>query len=180
MTDRERYCRFQAIDRAYRDGDMAALRHALGDPEDFPNCSQPFELAAGDRPLEYAVDWSPRAFVAELLAAGADPNHPDPGGFPALIAALSSERGDRLEILKLLLDHGADPDQPGINDWTPLHYAVARRDMQAIGLLLDHGADPEARTRIDDYITPLEAAESGGFNDGAAALRGHLAKRTAP
>src|SRR5260221_11055172 len=98
MTDRERHRNFQAIDRAYREGDMAALRRALGEPPDFPNCRQPFELCVGDYPLGYAIYWSPLAFIAELLPAGADPNYPDQAGFPSLIAALSSPRNDRIGI----------------------------------------------------------------------------------
>jgi ankyrin repeat protein len=180
MTDCERQRSFQAIDRAYREGDMAALRRALGEPGDFPNCRQPFELGVGDHPLEYAVYWSPLAFIAELVAAGADPNYPDQAGFPSLVATLSSARSDRLEVLRLLLDNGADVAQRGVNDWTPLHYAAALRDLPAVRLLLDRGADPEARTRIDDYSTPIEDAEARGFGEGAAAMRVRLAERSRP
>ena len=76
-----------------------------------------------------------------------------------MIAALSTDRPDRLELLRLLLSRGADVAQHGLNDWTPLHYAVSRDDVPAIELLLAHGADVNARTRIDDFTTPLEEAE---------------------
>jgi ankyrin repeat protein len=59
----------------------------------------------------------------------------------------------------------------GVNDWTPLHYAVSRRDVEAIRLLLLSGADPSLRTRIDDYETALEGAEEAGFEAGAFLLR---------
>ena len=91
-----------------------------------------------------------------LLELGADPNYGDHAGFPALIAALSSDRADRYELLELLLSFGADPGQRGLNDWTPLHYAAASDDTEGIELLLARGADPTARTRIDDFATPLE------------------------
>ena len=60
MTDQGKNHRnFQILDRAYRTGDLDALRTALGNPTDFPNCRQPHELGVGDLPLEYAIYWSP-------------------------------------------------------------------------------------------------------------------------
>ena len=162
--------RFRAADKAYRDGDMAGLRAALGNPSDFPNGLQPAALAVGDYPLEYAIYWSPVPFIGELLDLGADPNYPDCDGFPSLLAALSSGRPETGEILRLLLDRGANPDQRGFNDWTPLHHAVALRDLKALKLLLDRGADPTLRTRIDDLSTPLEDARTLGFVEAVSLL----------
>ena len=64
----DRHTRAMAADAAYRAGDLEALRKALDDPPDFPNCRQPPELGVGDHPLEYAIYWSPFAFIAELIA----------------------------------------------------------------------------------------------------------------
>ena len=162
--------RFRAADKAYREGDMAALRAALDHPSDFPNGLQPAALAVGDYPLEYAIYWSPVSFIGALLDLGADPNYPDCGGFPSLLAALSSGRPETCAILRLLLDHGADPDQRGINDWTPLHHAVALRDLKALKILLEYGADPTLRTRVDDLSTPLEDALSIGLAEAVPLL----------
>jgi uncharacterized protein len=115
----------QSVHDAYVRGDLAALRAALGDPSDFPNCLQPFDLAVGDYPLEYAIYWSPLAFIEQLIKLGADVNYPDQTGFPSLIAALCSRSPDKLRIVELLLASGADVGQRGVNDWTPLHYAAA-------------------------------------------------------
>ena len=174
----ERYRDHQSVHDAYVRGDLAALRAALDDPPGFPDCRQPFELAVGDYPLEYAIYWSPREFVAELIARGADPNYPDPAGFPPLIAALSARRSGRNDIVRLLLERGADVGQRGINDWTPLHWAVVERNLEAVRLLLAHGADPDARTRIDDCTSPLEDAEAAGFSEAVELMRGaHAGKR---
>ncbi|SIO64035.1 Ankyrin repeat [Bradyrhizobium erythrophlei] len=168
---RRKYRVFKAIDDAYRKGDIDALLVALGDPADFPNSLHPRDLGLGDCPLEYAIYWSPLAFIETLLNHGANPNYPDRAGLPSLIAALSTDRPDRLELLRLLLSRGADIAQRGLNDWTPLHYAVSRDDVPAIELLLAHGADVNARTRIDDCTTPLEEAERSNHKRVVDALK---------
>lgn len=169
--------RFKSVDGAYREGDLEALKTALGDPADFPNCLQPSELAVGDYPLEYAIYWSPLSFVETLMEVGADPNYPDTSGFPSLIAALSSDRADKQELLNLLLDSGAHLDQRGLNDWTPMHYAVNLRDLEAIRSLLSHGADAAHRTRIDDCTTPLEDARAMGLTEAVALFEENLSRR---
>jgi ankyrin repeat protein len=158
-----------AIHEAYQRGDLCALKLLLGDPPDFPNCPGP--AGVGDIILEYAIYHSPLPFIRTLLELGADPNYRDDAGFPSLIAALSTDRVDRYEIVELLLSFGADIDQRGLNDWTPLHHAAAHDDLEAIALLLAHGADPSARTRIDDHATPLEEAEHLGRAAAARMLR---------
>jgi uncharacterized protein len=158
-----------AIHEAYKQGDLEALKALLGDPADFPNCRRP--ASVGEIILEYAIYHSPLAFIRPLLDLGADPNYQDHAGFPSLIAALSSARADRYEIVELLLAFAADLQQRGLNDWTPLHYAVANDDLEGIQLLLAHGADPNARTRIDHYATPLEEAEHLGRAEAVRLLR---------
>jgi len=170
--DRRRIAaQFAVVDQAYRLGDLARLREALGDPSDFPNCRQRPDLGVADHPLEYAIYWSPFVFIEELLAAGADPNYPDPAGFPSLIAVLSSGRPDLHDILRLLIERGADVDQRGLNDWTALHYAVNQRDLDGVMILLENGADPGVKTRIDDCTSPLEDAERMGFTKAVELLR---------
>jgi ankyrin repeat protein len=167
--------RFQKIDAAFREGDLAALRAAVEDPASIPN--GPMPLAIGPC-LEYAIYHSPIAFIRTLLEAGADPNLDDHSGFPALIAALSCHqpapgartRPDVTEIIALLLSFGADPDQRGINDYTALHMAVAVNHLDAVPMLLGAGANPTLRTRIDDYETARELAEKAQRMDIAAML----------
>ena len=160
--------KFRKIDEAFRLGDLAALRAAVDDPGSVPN--GPMPLAIGPC-LEYAIYHSPLPFIRTLLEIGADPNPADHAGFPPLIAALSCSRqqpgapgrGDTAEIIQLLLSFGADPNQRGLNDYTPLHMAVGERNLRAVEILLDAGADPRLRTRIDDCETPREMAEKAGL-----------------
>jgi ankyrin repeat protein len=177
-SDAERcaeYENFKKIDAAFRAGDLAALRAAVDDPASVPNGPMPLTIGSC---LEYAIYHSPLPFIRTLLEIGADPNPADHAGFPPLIAALSCSRPrpgapgrpDVLEILKLLLAFKSDPDQRGINDYTPLHMAVSENNLPAVDLLLQAGTDPRLRTRIDDCETPREMAENAGLREIAELL----------
>jgi ankyrin repeat protein len=169
--------KFRAIDAAFRAGDLDALRAAVDDPDAIPNGVMPITIGPC---LIYAIYHSPIAFIRTLLEIGADPNAPVDDGFPPLIAALSCSRTqpgsparpDVADIIALLLSFGTDPDQRGLNDYTPLHMAVAEQNVGAVKLLLDAGADPALRTRIDDCETPLEMATQAGLDEIARLLAG--------
>ena len=167
--------RLQRIVQAFLTGDLEGLRAAVDDPSGIPNGQMPITVGSC---LVYAIYRSPLAFIRTLLEIGADANAPVDDGFPPLIAALSctrqvpgsKPRTDVDDVLKLLLSFGADPNQRGINDYTPLHMAVGEGNALAVQILLDGGADPEVRTRIDDCETPLEMARSTGRADIIAIL----------
>jgi ankyrin repeat protein len=173
--EREYHARFRRIDAAFHAGDVGALREAVGDAEGWIEAVLPPAIGPS---LEYAIYHSPLRFIETLLELGANPTPEDHAGFPPLIAALSctnehagtKSRLDVLDVLTLLLRHGADPHQRGINDYTALHMAVAERNAGGVELLLRHGADPTLRTRIDDVETPREMAEGAGLVEIAAML----------
>jgi hypothetical protein len=178
LTDDDRCAeaeRFERIDDAFRRGDLDALRAAVDDPALIPNGRLPETIGSC---LVYAIYHSPLAFIRTLLEIGADPNVPVDDGFPPLIAALSctrdvpggNRRTDVNEIVRLLLAFGTDANQRGINDYTPLHMAVAERNLLAVQQLLDHGADAGVRTRIDECETALEMAKAAGYADASALL----------
>ena len=77
---------------------------------------------------------------AALIVAGACDEQPHDS--PLIQAA----RTGSLDTIKLLLDSGADVNQPGPtgDDWdaTPLQHAILARQSGAVRLLLDRGADP--------------------------------------
>jgi hypothetical protein len=179
MTTEDERCaearKFRRLHEAFKSGDLEALRAAVDDPALVPNGAIPHTIGSC---LVYAIYHSPLPFIRTLLEIGADPNAPADDGFPPLIAALTctreepgaNTRSDVDEILRLLLSCGTDPNQRGINDYTPLHMAVAERNAHAVQILLDAGADPELRTRIDEYETPLEMAQAVGLDAIAALL----------
>lgn len=158
---------FRRLDAAFRSGDFLALQRELGQTPGFPNINA---CPAIGPCLTYAIYHSPIDLVAELLAAGADPDWPADDGFPPLIAALScsdaapgfTARTDVHDLVALLIAHHADVGQRGLNDYTPLHWAAGQGDLLAVEQLLAAGADPDAITHIDDFETPLEVAAAAG------------------
>ena len=70
--------RFEKIDAAFRNGDLAALRAAVEDPTAIPNGPMPRSVGPC---LEYAIYHSPIAFIRQLLEIGADPNLDDQSAF---------------------------------------------------------------------------------------------------
>ena len=81
-----------------------------------------------------------------------------------------------VDIIELLLSFGADSNQRGLNDYTPLHMAVSEHNLPAVELLLKGGADPRLRTRIDDCETPREMAENVGLRNIVELLAAHEAR----
>ncbi len=103
--------------------------------------------------------------VAELLAAGADPNATRPGYYTPLQDAVEElqppgEVGG-LDAMVLLLRHGAMVDgRDGPEDSTPLLRAVQRNHIEAVRLLLAAGADPNVRDNRGDSPLRICAAKS--------------------
>lgn len=76
---------------------------------------------------------------------------------------------DRAEVVRLLLEHGADLEarDPGSSS-TAVHWAVLGRGRDALAVLLDAGADPAPSNRWGE--TPLVLAVRLGRRDAAALL----------
>jgi ankyrin repeat protein len=98
--------------------------------------------------------------VANLLSGGqASVDDPGPDGYTALhFAAYLGQ----LEVARLLLGRGADPNAVAMNGSrvTPLHSAVAARHRDIAGLLLALGGSPNAVQH--GGVTPLHSAASNG------------------
>jgi len=66
-----------------------------------------------------------------------------------------SERAQdcRLDVVKFLLEHGADPDAKDDHHWTPLHAASYYGSVKGAQLILEQGANIHARNKRG--LTPL-------------------------
>lgn len=137
-------------------------------------------------PLHCAIDASSLAAVQFLLAAGSDPNAlshvtlPMTIGNPPLRRAVKGEHGD---IVRLLLEHGADPDRPG---WM---WCTARDDAERLTgpqgeeirallevPLLRRPADTPHRAEIERQLV----AEAARYGLAAARLHWKCATPTGP
>ena len=156
------------IHEAFQRGDLETLLIVLDDSPDLLNV--PYSDAFG-RCLEYAIYHNPLSLIRQLLELGADSNYRDHAGFPSLIAALTTARTDKSQVIELLLSFGADIQQRGINGFTPLHWAAADNDTKVVELLLFHGANPNAKTDVDDFTTPLQEAEKVGCAEAVQILQ---------
>ncbi len=93
--------------------------------------------------------------VELLLARGGDVNAPsqNPMRYTALTGAVSQ---DRVDIVRILLKHGARADYTYGEGYTPLHEAANKGSIEVARLLLEAGANPDAAAA--DGRTPLSIA----------------------
>jgi len=115
----------------------------------------------GFTPLHLAAFFGQTATAAALLGRGAPADivsENDLGVHPLN----SAVAGGHSEIVRLLLEHGADPDAPDRAGYTPLHASAENDDLESTRLLIDAGADP---TRADpDGRSPADFAREKGHD----------------
>ena len=172
---------------AARQGDIASARLLLEHGADVNQQSE-----GGWTALLAAVQNRYYKMAAFLLERGADPSIQNTGGWSPLYIATDNrniEGGDyptrkpdmdHLEIIKLLLEHGADVNTRMssstetrtifTHQWlyeegaTPFLRAAQSSDLELMTLLLEHGADPKLNT--NDGTTPLMVASGIGWVEG--------------
>ncbi len=107
-----------------------------------------------------------------LVEQGADVNAAAENAMrvaPVHAAATTQE----LEMMRLILDHGADPNARQQMDYTPLHSAAGRGDIEMAKLLLAHGAERAPKTT--DGMTPADVARKHEQGEFAAWIEEQLA-----
>ena len=95
--------------------------------------------------------------VRRSLESGTDPNQPisdERGGYPLHFAVNSS-----IEMMQLLIEHGADVNAKDQNGKTPLHITAVIPSIEKMQILIEHGADVNAVDANDK--TPLNYALEG-------------------
>lgn len=122
-----------------------------------------------NNPLELACAQVDRHMTALLLAHNASMDK-------APKALLNAAREGDVEIMQMLLDHGADVNGHPYGMYTlaahhleseswgsALHQAVERGSTEAVVFLLEKGADKEFRNRAD--VTALDLARKLGYEE---------------
>ena len=114
-----------------------------------------------------------RSVTADPYYANAYDNH----GWTALQIAVSMQK---IQIIELLIEKGADVDKPGPHNWTALYIAISRGHYDVCEILLDAGAKilandlPEASRNGDTDICELLLSKGASIDrksaDGNTAL----------
>jgi ankyrin repeat protein len=113
------------------------------------------------------------AVVRTLLAAGADYEARDAGGWRPLHIAV---REGHVDAAQLLVEAGADVEAPDDDGFKPLHLAADGGYVEVVRALVDAVVDVEAEAA--DGFRPLHyAARSGGHDWGAAGAGGGRTRR---
>lgn len=148
------------IDPRFPEHPLSALYGAAGRTHNGALTSMLLDAGASpddNESLYHSVETSDPACTRLLLAAGARVT-----GTNALGRVLDF---DRLDMLKMLLEHGGDPNE---RPWT--HHAILRgRSLVHVEAMLDAGADSKAKN--DDGISLYAYAEQFGRTDVTALLK---------
>ena len=157
----------------------------------------------GHTPLRTASTWGNVKIGQWLLEHGADVNAKDDKSWTPLHAAACNGNfefvrmlprhnanlsvqavngrtplhlASHIDIARLLLDSGADPNSRASDQSTPLHCASSCRWLEVVRLLLERGAAVDA---VDDRgDTALQIALNYGHGEIARMLSGHAAEKS--
>jgi ankyrin repeat protein len=141
---------FKALIDACKDGDMDAVKQLVDE-------AGPLDRWIDDRsPLEMACANRNNAIASLLLAKGADPDFGMLENLPLLRAINSSN----LDLTHLLLEAGADPNNDGGFEDSPLNQAACMGRVDIVIELLNHGGLPE--TDSDDGVLFYEMVANVG------------------
>jgi cytochrome c len=152
-----------AIHDAAKKGDVASISAALDAGADING--RDFM----GPPLYHAVVGVKLEAAKLLIERGADVNAPSILGIAPLVPAV---RRRNIELIKLLLDHGANPNSV-LGTQTALHLAVQAGCFDCVKALVEAGADVNAVTSNGQYRTPLHIAKLRGLGEVADYLLMH-------
>jgi ankyrin repeat protein len=153
-------------------GDAARVREIV--ERDRAQANAP--SADGYSALGLAAFFKRREVVRYLLEAGSDPWPASrQGGFTPLHSAVATDAGAvDVEIVRMLLDKGAEPNAKSQSGSTPLHTVGFTGDRASLDLLLEHGAD--AAIKNNDGKTAADIARERGHQEIAERIAPRMAR----
>ena len=155
------YKEYEYLINLLKEGGIPMLEEAESIIDSFPTGK---DQLVGRNWIINAIDCGSIESVKWVLSRKIDLSFRDDEGSTPLLSAIDRDLPEKYEILQILIDHGAPINKKGFNDWSPLHLAAARNDVDALKVLIKNNADLYIRTEIDDYATPIEEAKSLNCN----------------
>lgn len=151
---------YRIVNKLILAGGLKTIRNSAG--------KLPVDLAKDDfvrkvlTSLNKAAKSSDQKSIQELVNFGHNINQKESIFSQAPIhKAIESKKDDKYEVLKKMLDMGADPNIKDSNGWTALHYACQFGDSEAVDILI------KANIKLDSYSnngrTPLHFAANFNF-----------------
>ena len=156
---------FTPLHEASRHNKVDVMRWLLDRGAD-PNARS---SGGGWTPLYYATCRMHLEALQVLLERKADINSQDGEGRTPLLYFLhqddtrSSLEGMKVDMVRRLLEHGADPNIPDNNHTSPLHQESSRGRLEVSRLLLSYGAKLDAKDGLGK--TPSQLAASNGHHE---------------
>lgn len=128
----------------------------------------------GFQPLGLACYFGHLEAAQYLVKAGAALNSPSRNGIRAAPIQSAAAAG-HVDIVRMLLEHQADPNVREQGGYTPLHVTAQNGDEAMVRVLLYGGADLNARS--NDGKIPLDLANEKGHTGTARILQEGITKR---
>jgi ankyrin repeat protein len=143
-------------------GDLQRVRQLVSDDPVCVDAVSP----DGFSPVGYSAFFGHAAVLLELVRNGGDVNAPSRNAMrvcPLHSAAAHSDQAKAVDLARILLEAGADPDARQQAGFTALHEAALNGNAALIEVLLGHGADPTIEN--DKGASAAELARSKGHDD---------------
>ena len=108
-----------------------------------------------------AIEKKDLLLVEKMLTEGANINAQDEYSDSVLkkVVFILQEDAERHDVIKFLLDKGADPNLLDDEGGSPMYQPMFNMDTEMLELLLDYGADPNAAAGLAKSETFYDSAE---------------------
>ncbi|XP_042029018.1 ankyrin repeat and SOCS box protein 7-like [Salvia splendens] len=148
---------------------LKAIRKKVGDEWEFRKiCDQYSDFSTGWSVLHHAVEighFEMCKFLIKNVQVSVDPFT-----YKMDTPIAQASKGEHVQIVEFLIEHGAKISFPNVEGFTALHYALLKGNMELVELLLSNRAFVDAQC-VDG--TPLQIAVSRGNVEAVKSLLSH-------